>query len=156
VFEIFGIAGIAISVAAYAPQILHLWRERCSAGVSSRAWAMWLAGGVLVGVLAVHRRDPVFMMLQASNVTAVGLILFLAWRYRDMVCETHGRVASRVGGATAEVRTSPNPRRHEGVFMRLVPLGWDESLMIGSDIDPQPRSITRLPRRRIGSRWISA
>jgi hypothetical protein len=35
VFEILGIAGIAISVAAYLPQIVHLGRAHCSAGVSS-------------------------------------------------------------------------------------------------------------------------
>ena len=31
VFEILGIAGIAISVAAYMPQVVHLAREHCSA-----------------------------------------------------------------------------------------------------------------------------
>ncbi len=52
-FEILGVIGIAISLAAYVPQVVHLGREHCSAGVSSRAWAMWLVGGLLVGALAV-------------------------------------------------------------------------------------------------------
>jgi hypothetical protein len=44
---------------------------------------------VLVGVLAIHRRDPVFMLLQASSLTSAALILLLAQRYRGMVCAYH-------------------------------------------------------------------
>jgi uncharacterized protein with PQ loop repeat len=40
VFELLGVAGISIGVLAYVPQVVHLWREHCSAGVSARAWAM--------------------------------------------------------------------------------------------------------------------
>jgi lipid-A-disaccharide synthase-like uncharacterized protein len=96
-FEIIGILGIAISVAAYIPQVVHLGREHCSAGVSSRAWAMWLASGVLVGLLAMHRRDPVFILLQVSTLTSAAVILVLARKYRGMVCATHARLfAARV------------------------------------------------------------
>jgi hypothetical protein len=90
-FEIFGIAGIGISVLAYVPQVVHLGREHCSAGISRRAWAMWLASGLLICALAVHRRDPVFILLQISNLTSTAIILFLSWRYRGMVCEAHAR-----------------------------------------------------------------
>jgi hypothetical protein len=47
VFEFLGIAGISIGVLAYMPQVVHLWREHCSAGVSARAWAMWLTSSLL-------------------------------------------------------------------------------------------------------------
>lgn len=92
-FEVLGITGIAISVAAYVPQMVHLGKEHCSAGVSSRAWAMWLASSLLVGALAVHRRDPVFILLQASSLTSATVILVLARRYRGMVCELHAHLA---------------------------------------------------------------
>ena len=91
-FEILGIVGIAISVMAYVPQVVHLGREHCSAGVSSRAWAMWLVSCLLVGSLAVHRRDPVFILLQASTLISAAVILFLARRYRGMACETHAHL----------------------------------------------------------------
>jgi len=94
-FEILGIIGITISVAAYLPQVVHLWREQCSAGVSSRAWAMWLASGLLVGLLAVHRGDPVFILLQFSSLTCAAAILLLARRYRGMVCEFHAHPDAR-------------------------------------------------------------
>jgi lipid-A-disaccharide synthase-like uncharacterized protein len=91
VFELVGIAGIAISVLAYLPQVVHLAREHCSAGVSGRAWAMWLTSSVLVGALAVHRHDAVFVLLQLSTLTSALIILFLVHRYRGMVCAAHAR-----------------------------------------------------------------
>jgi uncharacterized protein with PQ loop repeat len=101
VFEILGVAGIAISVLAYVPQVVHLGRERCSAGISRRAWGMWLASGLLIGALAVHRRDPVFVLLQITNLTSTAVILFLSWRYRGMVCEAHAYARVRAGSARA-------------------------------------------------------
>jgi lipid-A-disaccharide synthase-like uncharacterized protein len=89
VLETIGIAGIAISVLAYVPQVVHLGKEHCSAGVSRRAWTMWLVSSLLVGAVAVHRGDPVFILLQLSSLTSAAIILILARRYRGMVCATH-------------------------------------------------------------------
>jgi lipid-A-disaccharide synthase-like uncharacterized protein len=100
VFELLGVAGISIGVSAYVPQVVHLWREHCSAGVSARAWAMWLTSSLLIGALALHRHDPVFIALQASSLTSTAVIVFLAHRYRRMSCEAHGHV--RVDSAAAD------------------------------------------------------
>lgn len=89
VFEMLGVAGIAISMLAYVPQVVHLGRERCSAGVSPRAWAMWAASSVLIGTLALYRKDPVFILLQISTLTSAAVILYLAHKYRGMVCGFH-------------------------------------------------------------------
>lgn len=100
--EILGVVGIAISVAAYVPQVIHLAREHCSAGVSSRAWAMWLLSGLLVGFVAVQRGDLVFILLQLSSFTSAAVILLLARRYKGMACETHAHmVPSREQRVTA-------------------------------------------------------
>jgi uncharacterized protein with PQ loop repeat len=88
-FEMLGAAGIAISALAYLPQVIHLAKEHCSAGISGRAWAMWLTSSMLVGALAVHRKDIVFIILQLSTLTSASIIVFLAHRYRGMVCELH-------------------------------------------------------------------
>lgn len=88
-FEALGAAGIAISMLAYLPQVAHLAKEHCSAGVSSRAWMMWLVSSLLIGALAVHRHDAVFILLQISSLTAAAAILFLGHRYRGLVCEAH-------------------------------------------------------------------
>src|SRR5687768_9578495 len=89
IFELLGITGISIGVVAYVPQVVHLWREHCSAGVSARAWAMWLTSSLLIGALALHRHDPVFIALQASSLTSAAMIVLLTHRYRGMVCGAH-------------------------------------------------------------------
>jgi lipid-A-disaccharide synthase-like uncharacterized protein len=88
-FELLGLFGIALSMLAYLPQVVHLAREHCSAGISRRAWAMWLLSSVLIGAVALHRHDPVFILLQFSSLTAAAIILSLAHRYRGMSCPTH-------------------------------------------------------------------
>ena len=88
-FEILGIAGITISMLAYVPQVVHLGREHCSAGISRRAWAMWLVASLLVGALAIHRADLVFIALQFSTLASAAVILYLAQKYRGRVCEAH-------------------------------------------------------------------
>jgi lipid-A-disaccharide synthase-like uncharacterized protein len=102
VFELLGFAGIAIGVLAYVPQVVHLAREHCSAGVSSRAWAMWLMSSLLIGALALHRRDPVFIALQGSSLSSTAAIVFLALRYRGMVCESHAHAGADASGRVGD------------------------------------------------------
>jgi lipid-A-disaccharide synthase-like uncharacterized protein len=103
VYEILGIAGITISMLAYVPQVVHLGKEHCSAGISRRAWAMWLVGSLLVGTLAVHRGDLVFIALQLSTLTSAAVILYLAQKYRGMVCEAHQANPARELTATGRL-----------------------------------------------------
>ena len=86
-----GFVGIALSALAYVPQVIHLGREHCSAGISRIAWALWIAASVLIGAQAVYSRNPVFCALQALNMVASSAIFVLAYRYRGMVCERHRR-----------------------------------------------------------------
>jgi lipid-A-disaccharide synthase-like uncharacterized protein len=92
IFELLGVAGISIGVLAYVPQVVHLWHEHCSAGVSPRAWTMWLTSSLLIGALALHRHDPVFIALQASSLTSAAVIVLLTHRYRGMTCEAHAHL----------------------------------------------------------------
>ena len=87
--------GVAISVLAYLPQVVHLAREHCSAGVSGRAWAMWLTSSLLIGALALHRHDAVFILLQVSTLASATVIVVLVHRYRGMVCAAHALAAVR-------------------------------------------------------------
>jgi lipid-A-disaccharide synthase-like uncharacterized protein len=115
VFETLGIAGIAIAMLAYVPQVVHLGREHCSAGVSRRAWMMWLVSSVLVGSLAIHRGDLVFILLQISSMTSAAVILLLAYRYRGMVCDYHAHLGlhKRSGAVSTQQRVNAaTPRAH--------------------------------------------
>jgi lipid-A-disaccharide synthase-like uncharacterized protein len=119
VFEMLGVAGIAISMLAYVPQVVHLGREHCSAGVSRRAWAMWLLSSVLIGTLAVYRQDPVFILLQVSTLTSAAVILFLAHKYRGMVCAWHRPLPAEI--AEFSDRATRSSRAHPARGRRNVP-----------------------------------
>ena len=112
-FEALGVAGIAISMLAYLPQVVHLAKEHCSAGVSSRAWAMWLVSSLLIGALAVHRHDAVFILLQISSLASAAAMLFLAeWSWSEMrwsclpICWTYSMSLSMLLMLDAARRTS--------------------------------------------------
>ena len=112
-FELLGVAGIVISVLAYLPQVVHLARQHCSAGVSGRAWSMWLASSIMVGALALHRHDPVFILLQVSTLLSAAVIVVLVHRYRGMLCATHALAAQKQpAGDSALTSSCPRPHRH--------------------------------------------
>lgn len=87
--EILGLVGVAINCFAYMPQILHLWIEHCSAGVSVKAWMLWLLASFLISLHAFSVFDIVFVILQSVNIVAISLIIVLSKRYRNMFCRIH-------------------------------------------------------------------
>jgi lipid-A-disaccharide synthase-like uncharacterized protein len=92
--RIVGLVGTLIVAVAYLPQIVHLARERCSAGVSLDAWMLWLLGSALIFSHALVVMDVVFVALQAVNILAMVSIIVLCKRYMNLVCASH-RAAMR-------------------------------------------------------------
>ena len=90
--EILGLVGVAINCFAYAPQIVHLVIEHCSAGVSVRAWMLWLLASFLISLHAISVFDIVFVALQIVNIIAITVIIILSKRYQNMFCTIHSRV----------------------------------------------------------------
>lgn len=86
----FGYAGTALVIVAYLPQITHLIRERCSAGMSFGAYAMWAVAAALLLTYAITTRDAVFTALQSYQVLAAGLVCFYSKRFEHSFCEMHG------------------------------------------------------------------
>ncbi len=89
VWEAIGFAGIALSAYAYFPQLRHLAVEHCSAGVSLRAWSLWVVAAILIGAQAVRSGNSVFIALQAMNLGASVAILALGKRFEGQVCASH-------------------------------------------------------------------
>ncbi len=88
--EWLGFTGIALCVLAYLPQIIHLTKEHCSAGLSPGAYCMWGIASLLLLIYAIVKRDPVFISLQSYQVGAGTLILYYCLKYRHQLCEEHG------------------------------------------------------------------
>lgn len=87
--NVLGFIGTLIVAIGYLPQIVHIAREGCSAGVSISAWYLWLLSSVLIAAHAFVVFDVVFMALQAVNMVAIATVIVLAKRYERMVCRTH-------------------------------------------------------------------
>ena len=87
--EIAGFAGAGLAGAAYVPQITHLIRARCSAGISRLAFGVWLLASLLVAARAIAIHAGVFIVLGGVQVVATTLIMFYAARYKDTRCPIH-------------------------------------------------------------------
>ena len=87
--EIAGFAGAGLAGAAYLPQIAHLVRARCSAGISRVAFGAWLLASVLVTVRAIAIHAGVFIVLGGIQIVATALIMLCAARYKDTPCPVH-------------------------------------------------------------------
>jgi PQ loop repeat len=87
--QIGGFVGAGLAGAAYLPQISHLVRARCSAGISRLAFEVWLLASLLTTARAVAIGAGVFIMLGAVQIVATALIVVCAIRYRDTPCPIH-------------------------------------------------------------------
>jgi uncharacterized protein with PQ loop repeat len=95
VTQILGLLGTVTVAIGYLPQIRHLARERCSAGVSVVAWQIWLLSSFLIFPHAFEVFDLVFITLQIVHIVAIILIISLARRYQGLTCGFHRLLANQ-------------------------------------------------------------
>lgn len=86
--EILGWVGTALVIAAYYPQIHHLYVKRCAWGISVLTWLIWLAASVLLLTYCALRREAMLAVVQAVNIAAIVTTLLLV-RRSDRVCPHH-------------------------------------------------------------------
>ena len=86
--EMLGWAGTALVLAAYVPQIRHLYVEKCAWGISISTWVIWLVAGALLLSYCIFRNDTLFAIVQVINITAIVATIMLA-RRSDRICPYH-------------------------------------------------------------------
>ena len=96
-----GFLGTVIVAAAYLPQIRHLLKEHCSAGISVSAYALWGAGSALFLIHALMIRDVVFITVQIINLSAILTIIIFVRRYEGQPCQDHVQSSRQSRGAGA-------------------------------------------------------
>jgi len=87
--HLLGFAGVVLGFVGYMPQVVHLVRRRCSAGISVHAYLIWLTAAVLLLTHALLIYDGVFIVLQALGSILDVAVLFLAIKYRETACPDH-------------------------------------------------------------------
>jgi PQ loop repeat len=84
--EIAGFVGAGLAGAAYIPQISHLIRARCSAGISRLAFEVWLLASLLTTARAIAIHAGVFIALGGIQIVATALIMLYAAQYKGAPC----------------------------------------------------------------------
>ena len=112
--EIAGFAGAGLAGAAYVPQISHLVRARCSAGISRLAFGAWLLASALTTVRAVAIGAGVFIALGGIQIAATALIMLCATRYKDTSCPIHLPAQPTAKATTGTPGSEPASRRPAG------------------------------------------
>jgi uncharacterized protein with PQ loop repeat len=87
--QLLGFLGTALVIIAYVPQIRHVIKEHCSAGISVRAYDLWMIASVLFLIHAVMIEDLVFTVVQIANLLAMGIVLVNVRRFQNQVCRIH-------------------------------------------------------------------
>jgi uncharacterized protein with PQ loop repeat len=100
--QLVGLVGTGLVIVGYVPQIHHLIKERCTAGLSLPAFAVWSMGSLLFLIHAALIRDLVFIGVQVVNLAASGVIVVFCKKYDGQVCSYHLRAYSE----SARQRTS--------------------------------------------------
>lgn len=88
-FQILGFIGTGVVALAYIPQIHHLIKQHCSAGISIRAYVLWFFASLLFLAHATMNRDVVFIVVQVINLVAIFVIVIYARKYETRMCLAH-------------------------------------------------------------------
>ena len=87
--QVSGVLGTGLVIVGYVPQINHLVKERCTAGLSFPAFAIWCSASLLFLLHAAMIRDMVFVGVQIVNLAAGGVIAVFCKKYHGRVCPVH-------------------------------------------------------------------
>jgi hypothetical protein len=146
VTEIAGFAGAGLAGAAYVPQIAHLVRARCSAGVSRLAFEVWLLASVLTTSRAIAIHDGVFIVLGGIQIVATALIMLYAARYKDTPCPVHlpRQPMAKAATETGSSGNEPGSRRPAGrsIAESAIPAGQGGALHARTSLSGTPHSHT--------------
>jgi uncharacterized protein with PQ loop repeat len=93
--QIFGFVGTGFVIGGYIPQIAHLVKEHCTAGISIPAFFLWCVASFLFLIHAAVISDTVFVGVQTVNLVAGGLIVGFCKRYEGEVCPFHRKAYSQ-------------------------------------------------------------
>lgn len=89
--QILGFVGTGLVIVGYAPQVAHMVKARCTAGISIPAFVLWSCASFLFLIHAMLIGDAVFVGVQLVNLVAGGFIVWFCKRHEGQVCPSHRR-----------------------------------------------------------------
>lgn len=94
IFQFIGYIGTFLSIWAYVPQIRHLLQEHCSAGISIKAYVIWIISSVCILLYSISIVAVVIIVMQIANLLAIYTILIFAKKYQGNFCPYHKALQS--------------------------------------------------------------
>jgi uncharacterized protein with PQ loop repeat len=95
VFQLIGYVGTFLSIWAYVPQIRHLLQEHCSAGISIRAYVIWIISSLCILLYSLSIMAIVIIVMQLANLLAICTILVFAKKYQGDFCPYHAALQDK-------------------------------------------------------------
>lgn len=92
--QLIGYLGTFLSIYAYVPQLKHLLKEHCSAGISIKMYVIWIISSVCILLYGISIRALVIIVLQVANLIAITTILVFAKKYKTSFCPYHAALQS--------------------------------------------------------------
>jgi uncharacterized protein with PQ loop repeat len=89
--QILGFVGTSLVIVGYLPQVVHMLKERCTAGISIPTFVLWSCASLLFLIHATMIGDAVFVAVQLVNLVAGGYIAWFSKRHEGQVCPSHQR-----------------------------------------------------------------
>ena len=86
--EIVGWVGTALVIAAYFPQIRHLYIEKCAWGISITTWWIWLVSSAFLLIYAALDGSILFVLVQSINMLEIVTTIILA-KNSEKSCPYH-------------------------------------------------------------------
>jgi hypothetical protein len=157
--EIAGFTGAGLAGAAYVPQIAHLVRARCSAGISRLAFEVWLLASLLTTARAIAIHVGVFIVLGGIQIVATTVIMLYATRYKDTPCPSHLPHQPTANTATGTSGNEPCSWRPAGrpVAASATPAGHGGTLRAhGPAWHPRSGAVTVWPGRELDVQAFSS
>src|SRR5687767_14121666 len=87
--QVLGVVATGLVITGYLPQIVHLIRQRCTAGISVLAFSVWCVAAFLFLIHAAMIGDGIFIGVQAVNLVAGSLMVWFSKKYEGQVCPFH-------------------------------------------------------------------
>ena len=93
-FQLIGYIGTFLSIYAYVPQIKHLLKEHCSAGISIKMYIIWIISSICILLYGISITALVITVMQGANLIAITTILVFARKYKKSFCPYHAALQS--------------------------------------------------------------
>ena len=87
--QLLGFVATGLVIVGYVPHIVHLIKERCTAGISVSAFSLWCTASFLFLIHATMIGDAVFIGAQTVTLVAGAPIVGFCKRYEGEVCPFH-------------------------------------------------------------------